>query len=242
MRHVTSYHGKNTSVLWSQFDLSSYMQEASVKQEVSTAETTTFGAGSRSYVAGLKDGTVSLSGFFDDTTTTGADVVLNTALGNATNPILTVGLAGATIGKRAKLAEIIETSYEITGNFDDAVTASVEMQVNGGVDNGIYLKGHAAETSSTNGAGQDGGAASTNGWVAHLHVTAMSTPTTLDVKVQHSTDNSTWADLSGGAFTQVTTSTTSQRLTGTGSVNRYTRYVSTIAGTSYTYAVAFARR
>jgi predicted secreted protein len=239
---MTQYHGKNTAVLWSQFDLSSYLNEASVKQEVSTAETTTFGSGSRSYVAGLKDGTVSLSGFFDDTATTGADVVLNNALGNATNPILTVGLSGATIGKKAKLAEIIETSYEITGNFDDAVTAAIEMQVNGGVDNGIFLKTLAAETTSTNGTGQDNGASSTNGWCAHLHVTAMSSPTTLDVSVQHSTDNVTFANLSGGVFTQVTTSTTSQRLTGTGTVNRYTRYISTIVGTSYTYTVALARR
>lgn len=239
---MTQYHGKNTAVLWSQFNLSTYFNEASVKQEASTAETTTFGSSSRSYVAGLVDGTLSLSGFFDDTATTGPDVVLANALANATNPIVTIGLSGATIAKRAKLAQIIETSYEITGNFDDAVTASVEMQVTGGVDNGIFLKTHAAETSSTNGAGQDNGAASSNGWCAHLHVTATSSPTTLDVVIEHSTDNVTFAALSGGTFTQVTTSTTSQRLTGTGSVNRYVRYASTIAGTSYTYAVAFARR
>ena len=173
---MTQYHGKNTAVLWSQFNLSTYFNEASVKQEASTAETTTFGSSSRSYVAGLVDGTLSLSGFFDDTATTGPDVVLANALANATNPIVTIGLSGATIAKRAKLAQIIETSYEITGNFDDAVTASVEMQVTGGVDNGIFLKTHAAETSSTNGAGQDNGAASSNGWCAHLHVTAITVP------------------------------------------------------------------
>lgn len=237
---MTAYHGKSTAILWSQFDLSAYFQEATITQELSTAEVTTFGDSSRDYLAGIKDGTVSLSGVFDDAATVGSDVVLSTALGNATNPIITIGLTGATIGRRAKLAEIIESSYEVTGNFDDAVMASCEMQVTGGVDNGIFLKTLAAESSSTNGAGQDNAASSANGYCAHLHVTATSSPTTLDVLVEHSTDNVTFATLA--TFTQVTTSTTSQRLTGTGTVNRYTRYASTIVGTSYTYTVALARR
>lgn len=237
------YYGKNVVVLWSQFNLSPHFNDATVSQEVSTAEVTTFGDNSRDYVVGIKDATVSLSGVWDDTATTGADVVLSNAMGNATNPILTVGFAGATIGYRAKLAEIIETSLEITGNFDDAVQVAAEMQVTGGVDNGIFLKTFAAETSTTNSTSQDNTAASTNGYAAHLHVTAVSgTGPTADILVQHSVDNAVWATLV--TFTQVTTTPTSQRLTGTGTVNRYVRCASTIAGTtpSYTYTVAFARR
>jgi hypothetical protein len=63
----------------------------------------------------------------------------------------------------------------------------------------------------------------------------------LDVKIQHSTDNVTFADLI--TFTQAT-DVTSQRISVTGTVNRYTRETRTIGGSStptFTYAVAFAR-
>ena len=37
-----------------------------------------------------------------------------------------------------------------------------------------------------------------------LHIGTMATSATLDVKVQHSADNSTWADITGAAFAQKT--------------------------------------
>jgi hypothetical protein len=63
-------------------------------------------------------------------------------------------------------------------------------------------------------------------------------------KVQHSADNSTWADLQ--AFTSVaTTIVTAERIkvaNGT-TVNRYLRAVATPAGTgSFTYHINFARQ
>jgi len=58
--------------------------------------------------------------------------------------------------------------------------------------------------------------------------------------VQHSTDNSSWSDLC--TFTAVSV-VGSEILTGTGTVNRYVRYIiSAFTGTSVTFAVAFARR
>ncbi|MFA6131386.1 MAG: hypothetical protein WC730_03960 [Patescibacteria group bacterium] len=66
------------------------------------------------------------------------------------------------------------------------------------------------------------------------------TSPTLDVKIQDSADNSTFADVSGLTFTQVTASNNSQvlRVSGlnTSTRRRYLRAVGTIAGTTPSFA------
>lgn len=57
------------------------------------------------------------------------------------------------------------------------------------------------------------------------------TTPTLDVKLQESDDNSTWSDISGATFTQITTSdSTAQIAFDLDSAGRYIRAVATIAG------------
>ena len=56
---------------------------------------------------------------------------------------------------------------------------------------------------------------------------------TWDGKIEDSADNSSWADVSGATFTQVTASTNLQTLNvDTRSVRKYLRYTGTIGGTS----------
>ena len=66
------------------------------------------------------------------------------------------------------------------------------------------------------------------------------TTPTLDVKIQDSTDNSTFADVLGKVFTQVTGASASiQSLAiDTRAVRRYIRAVLTIAGTTPTFGLA----
>ena len=65
---------------------------------------------------------------------------------------------------------------------------------------------------------------------------------TLDVKLQESSDNSTFTDISGATFTQVTDAQALEKITiNTNDVKRYLRAVGTIGGTSspaFTYSVA----
>lgn len=65
---------------------------------------------------------------------------------------------------------------------------------------------------------------------------------TLDVKLQESSDNSTFTDISGATFTQVTDSQALEKISiNTNDVKRYLRAVGTIGGTSspaFTYSVA----
>ena len=56
---------------------------------------------------------------------------------------------------------------------------------------------------------------------------------TYNVKIQDSADNSTFADVTGATFTQVTSTASQQKLTiNANDVQRYIRAVATIGGTS----------
>lgn len=239
-------HGKSAAVLHGIYDLSAYMNNATTNSSVETGETTNFGSGgSKTYIAGLKDGTLSLAGLFDGAA--GAvDVVLSGALG--TNDVVTTVMpqGAGTIGNRAILAWSTETSYDVTTPVADVVSVSAEFQADGGIDNGVVLADLSARTASVAaGTAVDNSASSANGGVAHLHVTANTRNGSTTVKVQHSVDNSVWVDLV--TFTAVGTSTTTSERTvvaaGT-TVNRYLRHTMSIGGTtgSITYSVAFARR
>jgi hypothetical protein len=68
------------------------------------------------------------------------------------------------------------------------------------------------------------------------------TSPTLDVKIQDSPDGTTWTDVSGGAFTQITGGSSIQKLNlDFNSLQKNLRAVATIAGTSpsFTFGVQF---
>lgn len=93
-----------------------------------------------------------------------------------------------------------------------------------------------AVTSDTNGSGLDfaNGEISTN---AILEVGAVSgTTPTLDVKLQESTDNSSWSDISGATFTQVTAANQRQAIRCLRS-KRYVRAVADVGGTTPSFTM-----
>ena len=61
----TFNHGKNAVVLLDNTNLSTTLTDASVSLTADVAETSTFTASSKTYVSGLKDGTATLSGYFE---------------------------------------------------------------------------------------------------------------------------------------------------------------------------------
>jgi len=239
-------HGKSTTVLHGVYDLSAFLNDATVSAQVETAETTTFGVagGSKTYITGLEDGTVSASGLFDGDANA-VDVVLQATVGSDTLAPVTVAPSGTTLGERVKTLQAKTTSYEVSSPVGDVVSVSYDAQADGGVDHGVSLATLASISSSTNHTSVDNAASSTNGGVGQVHVTVNTRNSATTIKVQHSTDNSTWADLV--TFSSVgSTTTTSERVTvanGT-TVNRYLRAISTLsAGTgALTYHVSFSRR
>uniref|UniRef100_UPI003BB56F59 hypothetical protein n=1 Tax=Thermoanaerobacterium sp. DL9XJH110 TaxID=3386643 RepID=UPI003BB56F59 len=80
----------------------------------------------------------------------------------------------------------------------------------------------AAASADGNGTTVDNAASSSNGAVAHLHVTGFTGLSNAVIKVTHSTDNFSSSDVDLITFSTVS-GLTSQRSTVTGTVNRYVR-------------------
>ena len=237
-------HGKSAQILHGAYNLSSFLNDASASADVEVAETTAFGSSAKTYIVGLKDGTVSASGMFDGAASA-TDEVLSASIGSDTLAPVTIGYDGTTLGNRVTILKAKTTSYEVSTPVGDVVAVSYSAQADGGLDQGVSLAALTSVSATTTGSSHDNSASSANGGVAQLHVTANSRSANATIKIQHSADNSTFADLA--TFTVVaTTVTTSERVivaSGT-TVNRYLRAVNTLAsGTgSITYQVSFARR
>lgn len=233
-------HGKDTKIYAEGYNLTGYFRSGSLSSSADVAETSTFGDADKEYIAGLKDETVSLEGVYDPAT--GAvDEQLSTAL--AKDPSLWLIFPQLdTLGNVGFGVSAVETAYEVNADLGDAVMVSAELQSKVGVER---LKAHhalAAETATGNAASIDNTASSASGGFGYVMCSAASgTTPTLTVKIQHSTDNSVWADLI--TFAQITAANAKERLTVAGTVNRYTRATHTIGGTtpSFTYVAAFGR-
>jgi hypothetical protein len=235
-------HGKNTGVLIDAADLTSYFNEASASRDVETAETTTFGNSAKTYIVGLKDGTMSLSGMFDGAADAVDDLIAAslgaTAAGNST-----IAPEGLTIGNTSLSCATRKTSYEVSSPVGDVVSTSLSIQADGGIDRGVLLGAGTAVTSTATGAAQDNSASSSTGGVGYLHLPANTRDGASTFKVQHSSDDVTYADLI--TFTAVSTATTtSERVEVTGTVNQYVRASHAPGGSSgsVTYTMAFARK
>ena len=117
-------------------DLSAYLNDVGFPRNIDTAETTTFGVSgsSKTYIVGLNDATISVSGLFDAT----ADGYLAGVLGQSATLSFEYGPAGSTGGNIKYSGECIMTSYEVSASVGDAVQATAQFQVTGVITRGTW--------------------------------------------------------------------------------------------------------
>jgi hypothetical protein len=114
--------------------ISDVLTDVSFPQTIETAETTSFGSNAKTYIVGLSDATISISGNFDTT----VDTHLSAVLGQAATLSFEYGPEGSTAGDAKYTGECLMTSYEKSGAVGDVVTFSAEFQVTGAVTRGVY--------------------------------------------------------------------------------------------------------
>ena len=135
----TFRHGKSTvfkvdNNAGSLTDISNTLTDVSFPQSVDTAETSAFGSSAKSYVVGLSDATLSVSGNFDAT----VDAHLAAIVGKADSVSFEYGPEGSTATFVKYTGEALLTSYEKSGAIGDVVTYSAEFQVTGAITRGAY--------------------------------------------------------------------------------------------------------
>ena len=219
---------KNATVLINGSKFSTYATAYEVTAQVDPLDATGFSDECKNYIPGMAVGKMTLDMMWDKTTTTGIHPKLyNTGqTGNVTiipeayvlgGAALSLPYTQTTYGPQADVSEIIKigtVEFESYGN-------------NNGLEFCAVLA-NATITATTTGSSVNNSAATTVKYAAVLHVWTPTSTDTYVVKVQHSTDNSTWADLA--AFTLNGKTITSERLTGTGTVNQYRRVLATRTG------------
>ena len=133
----TFVHGKSTffsidDTGGSVRDISDTLTSVDFPETIDTAETTAFGATSKSYIVGLRDATISVSGLWDAT-------VDGYFIGTepATRSFV-FGPAGNTSGYVKYSGECILTSYSLSSPVADVDTYSADFQVTANVTRGTF--------------------------------------------------------------------------------------------------------
>lgn len=240
---MSAVHGRLTRILHGAFDLSGFLNSHIATSTARALDATPYQATGKRYVSDFRDGSLQMKGFFeaDETDEDRLDDVLQAAIDDATpNPVTIAPEGDTSVGNRGLLMEAVEIQVNVEAPVAELVMNQATFR--GQIDSGVVLAPLAAYTATANGTSVDNGASSANGGVAHQHVTLVSgtSPTNTTI-VQHSSDNSTFADLI--TFSEKTAAG-SERATVTGTVNRYVRARRVIGGSAtptFTQAISFAR-
>lgn len=194
-------------------------------------------------LGGVRDGSLEWSSWFNPDR---AHPVLSVL---PTSDVIVTYCRGTALGSPAASLVSKQIGYDGTRGEDGSFSFELQAQANGfGLEWGRLLTAGVVEhTEADEEASVDGGAASSFGLQAYLHVMEF-TGTDVTIKLQQSSDDGgtdAWADVTGGAFSEVTAGPTAERIaTASGqAVERYLRVVTvTDAGfSSLAFAVAVVR-
>lgn len=112
----------------------------SIEEEFSVAmqDATTIGAEAKVFLSGLSESTITLSGKWDDTATSGPDVVLSGNVGNDSSVGFEFGPAGNGTGKVKYSGECFVSKYSVSAPLEGVVKFSAALQVTGAVTRGTF--------------------------------------------------------------------------------------------------------
>mgnify|MGYP001389225907 CR=1 FL=1 len=125
-------HSKGTAVSLGEQDLTRYVNSCTVTRTAEAQDVTTLGNDSMVYAPGLKDGTATIEGIYDDTQTTGPGAVLRPLVGAPAVPFVWQP-EGAGSGRPMATVDALVTSYEESSEVPNMVTFSVELQFSGDI-------------------------------------------------------------------------------------------------------------
>ncbi|BAQ84729.1 Phage minor tail protein 2 [uncultured Mediterranean phage uvMED] len=115
-------------------DISAFVNNVDFPETADVAETSVLGASNKTYIVGLKDATISLSGLFDAT----ADAIFGAVVGQTATLSFEYSPEGTATGKIKYTGECILTNYAMSSPVGDVVAYSADLQVSGAVTRGTH--------------------------------------------------------------------------------------------------------
>lgn len=118
--------------------LTAFVDNVDLNNTVKMGETTTAGAEADTYVSGQSNATLSFSGKWDSTASTGPDAILSGLVGLETTSSFEYGPAGSTTGMVKKSGEAFLTGFKVSSPVGGVVNFTADMQVTGPVTVGTW--------------------------------------------------------------------------------------------------------
>jgi hypothetical protein len=235
---------KSITFLVNGYSLADALNSISVQANQEELDASVLANTYRSYEAGFKTGEINASGFFDSDGTNADEVhdVFSSIYNSGATNNITYSFGTVAVNGDALLMNGCEMQYDVGIPVGGLISVVSRFKATNGVGFGKWLMHDQLNAGTTNGTSVDNGAASTNGGIFQVHL-QNDTATDVDTKLQHSTDNSTWGDVTDGAVNNLVSAHTSGAVTVSGTINRYTRAVSVVTGgNTLVVSAAFARR
>lgn len=237
----------NISFFINGFNIADALTEFSFEGDAEELDATTVASSGafRAYVRGFKEGSLETTGIFDSDTVTADKIhdILKTAWLAGTNNVVTASRGVISVGSEAIMMDGPQLTYEMPHTVGELIMSNASFRADQHIDFGVFLMNAQHDAGTNNGTSHDHGAATVNGGFMQVHL-VNDTATDVDVKIQHSDDDSIWADLTGAAVNNLSAANASGSATvaaGT-TVEQYTRAVATVTGGDTTLVtVAFAR-
>lgn len=141
---MPKYHGKDSyfaledSAATTLRAIGDYCDSIEEDFTVGMADSTTIGQEAKTFLPGLSESTISLSGKWDDTATSGPDVVLSGNVGNDTSVGFEFGPSGNGAGKVKYSGECFVSKYNVSAPLEGVVKWTATLQVTGAVTRGTF--------------------------------------------------------------------------------------------------------
>lgn len=236
---------KGLAVYMNGVSLGCALQSVDASAETEALDSTTLCQSSRTYALGLKNGTVSASGIWDADTVNADEIhdVFKTAYDGGAEAEVFATLGALAFGVDCIVFNARQTNYSVEIENGQLIIANADFQTTSGVNYGKVIFTAAVDDDTAEGTSLDNGASSANGGLFQIHA---QNPEQVagSIKLQHSSNNSTWADVSGASISWSASGPKFESgfVEVTGTVNRYVRAVAVATGDEITFQAAFARR
>jgi hypothetical protein len=238
------YDSKDTVLYFGQYDITGYTTDAGLTGSRNLHEATVFGKSGAVFHPGTETPTLSWSGFYDDGSA-GSEVIINALKGATSSSVMSLYQGTDAISKRVFSSGGAWVTDPVT---DSSVGSLVTMSASFNLD--TVQRGKSAGTkstitSSTSGTSIDDTAATSAGgtWVYHIFaLSAVGGNARWHLNLQHSSNNSTWTDVSTATVTAAD-GVGAAKTEFSGTLNRYVRQrvVLDASSGSLTFAMSYNR-
>lgn len=122
-------HGKDTFISLDGDDLSPYTTTSQLEKSADSHDTTTYGQDAHTFQGGLLNGTATMSGIYDSSTSSGPAAIIDGLVG--TNVTLIRQTEGVGAGLPSQSVNVLVLKYTETSPVADMITWSCDLQLSG---------------------------------------------------------------------------------------------------------------